>query len=122
MESHSYLLLTLMLCHEVHMKLQIKHYRKTFGYSYLYYFTNGIWEYPYQMLHQEDSIKPGITVTLFHTILTFNPFENRSCFKTWLEKEKMMVTTVFSFSHNVFKSFFKVFKSLNCVVKGYSDA
>ena len=40
------------------------------------------------------------------------------------EKEKMLVASIFSFSHNVFKShlssFFRVIKTEDCVVKGYS--
>ena len=40
-----------------------------------------------------------------------------------VEKEKMMVTSIFSFSHNVFKEYFlRVVKSLDCVVKSYFPA
>ena len=36
-------------------------------------------------------------------------------------KEKMLVTSIFSFSNDVFKGlYFKVVKSRDCVVKGWS--
>ena len=38
-------------------------------------------------------------LTFYHTILTFN---KRSLLKTLWEKEEMLVTSIFSFSHNVF--------------------
>ena len=42
------------------------------------------------------------TLTLYNTILTFNNPENESFWKHWGEKEKMLVTSIFSFFHNVF--------------------
>ena len=42
------------------------------------------------------------TVTLYHTILTCNDSQERSLWKTLWEKEKMLVTSIFSFSQNVF--------------------
>ena len=42
------------------------------------------------------------TLTLSHTDPTFNDLENRSFQKTLWEKEKMLVTSIFSFSNNVF--------------------
>ena len=39
---------------------------------------------------------------LSHTILTFNDLGKRSLLKTLCEKEKILVTSIFSFSHNVF--------------------
>ena len=53
-------------------------------------------------------------LTLYHTISTFNPFPNkpwflrvcsRSLLKTLWEKEKLLVTSIFSFSHTVFYPF-----------------
>ena len=41
-------------------------------------------------------------LTLNHTILTFYQPWERCLLKTWWEKEKMLVTSMFSFSHNVF--------------------
>ena len=41
-------------------------------------------------------------LTLYHTIPTFNDPQERYLLKTWWEKEKMLVTSIFSFSHNVF--------------------
>ena len=38
--------------------------------------------------------------------------------RTLLEKEKMLVTSVFSYSHNVFKRLLIPLKSGDCVVKG----
>ena len=48
--------------------------------------------------------KPFIlrSLTLSHTILTFNEIENRSLLKTLWAKEKMLVTSIFSFIQNVF--------------------
>ena len=39
--------------------------------------------------------------TLYHKMQTFNNLEE-GFFKTWWEKEKMLVTSIFSFSHHVF--------------------
>ena len=44
-------------------------------------------------------------LTLHHTIPTFNDPEKKSIFKTLLEKEKILITNLFSFSHNVFHPF-----------------
>ena len=43
-----------------------------------------------------------LTLTLYHTILTFNDPQERILLKTMWKKEKMLVTSIFSFSHNVF--------------------
>ena len=43
-------------------------------------------------------------LSLYHTIPTFNTCENRKLLKTLWEKEKMLVTSIFSISHNVFYS------------------
>ena len=40
--------------------------------------------------------------TLYHTIPTFNDPKKESFWKHWGKKEKMLVTSIFSFSHNVF--------------------
>ena len=45
---------------------------------------------------------PRGRLTLYHTILTFNNIEKEEFRKTLLEKEKMLVTSIFSFSQNVF--------------------
>ena len=44
-----------------------------------------------------------IWLTLSHTITTFHNQFFGSLLKTLWEKEKMLVTSIFSFSHNVFK-------------------
>ena len=45
----------------------------------------------------------GKGLILYHTILTFNdPYSARCLLKTLWEMEKMLVTSFFSFSHNVF--------------------
>ena len=54
---------------------------------------------------------PAGVLTLYYTIPTFNDPEKVAFFlKTLWKKEKMLVTSIFSFSHNVFypsqKSFF----------------
>ena len=41
-------------------------------------------------------------LTLYYTITTFNDPHTGSLLKTLWEKEKMLVTSIFSFSHNVF--------------------
>ena len=41
-------------------------------------------------------------LTLYHTVPTFNNPRGRSLLKTLWEKEKMLVASIFSFSHNVF--------------------
>ena len=43
-------------------------------------------------------------LTLYHEISTFNNPEKRKLLKTPLEKDKMLVTSIFSFSHNLFYS------------------
>ena len=40
--------------------------------------------------------------TLYHTILNFNNAKEKNLLKTLWEKEKMLVTSIFSFSRNVF--------------------
>ena len=44
----------------------------------------------------------GKGLSLYHTILTFNDPQGRRLLKTFLEKEEMLVTSIFSFSKNVF--------------------
>ena len=48
-----------------------------------------------------DSI---LSFTLYYIILNFNDPLKRGLWKTLLEKEKMLVTSIFSFSLNVFYS------------------
>ena len=43
-------------------------------------------------------------LTLYYTVLTFNDLEKGSHLKTLWEKEKMLVTSIFSFSYKVFCS------------------
>ena len=50
---------------------------------------------------QYNNLLFGKELTLSHTIPTFNDLETRSLLKTLWEKEKMPVTSIFSFSHNV---------------------
>ena len=42
------------------------------------------------------------TFALYHTVQTFNDPEKRRLLKTLWENEKMLVTSIFSFSRNVF--------------------
>ena len=62
----------------------------------------------------------GYTLTLYHTIPTFNDPQERSLLKTLWEKEKMLVTSIFSFSQNVFNTIkdknnhFKYFNFVVC--------
>ena len=44
----------------------------------------------------------GDNLTLYHTIPTFNDLEEETFGKHCGEKEKMLVTSIFFFSHNVF--------------------
>ena len=41
-------------------------------------------------------------LTLYHTIRALDNLQQRSLLKTLWEKEKMLVTSIFSFSHHVF--------------------
>ena len=43
-----------------------------------------------------------VFIGLTNIIPTFNEPEERAFWKTWREKEKMLVTSIFSLSHNVF--------------------
>ena len=45
--------------------------------------------------------------TLYHTIPTFNDTEEEGFGKHWGEKEKMLVTSIFSFSRSVFSTLSK---------------
>ena len=49
---------------------------------------------------------PHSVLTLYHTILTFNDPEKEDL-KTLQEKENVLVTDMFSFSHYVFLPFLK---------------
>ena len=67
--------------------------------------------------------KSYMLVTLYHTIPTFNdPIKN--LLKTLMKKEKMLVTSIFSFFHNVFFTFLlqtSIFESqLFCCLQGLS--
>ena len=55
-------------------------------------------------LGEPKILSSGKGLILYHTIPTFNDF-NRGLLKTLWEKEKMLVTSNFSFSHNVFYPF-----------------
>ena len=48
-------------------------------------------------------VKDHILLTLYYIILTFNDPEEKSLLKMFREKEKMLVTSILSFSYNVFK-------------------
>ena len=54
-------------------------------------------------------------LTPYHTIPTFNDPEKESLFKTLWEKEKMLVTSIFYFSHNVFNPSLTEFQFLNYI-------
>ena len=41
-------------------------------------------------------------LTLYHTVPTFNNTEKKKASENIAEKQKMLVTCIFSFSHNVF--------------------
>ena len=56
-------------------------------------------------LGQSKILVSGNGLNLYHTNLTFNDPVERSLLKTLWEKEKMLVTGIFSFSHNVFLPF-----------------
>ena len=47
---------------------------------------------------------PQSDLALYHTMLTFNDSEEEGFWKTLWEKEKMLVTSIFSFSNSVFYS------------------
>ena len=49
-----------------------------------------------------DDKSLGLVITPYHTILSFNNPVEEGFSKTLWEKEKMLVTSVFYFSHNVF--------------------
>ena len=51
-------------------------------------------------------------LTLYHIILTFNNLE-KEVLKTLWEKEKMLVTSIFSFSHSVFYPYQNRFQFFN---------
>ena len=53
------------------------------------------------------------SLTLYHKIATFNDPKERSLLKTLWEKENMLVTSIFSFSHNVFYPSKSKFQFLN---------
>ena len=63
-----------------------------------------IWICPQQMLEPIKQSQPSLT--LYHTIPTFNDPERGYIFlKTFWEKEKMLVTSIFLFSQNVYLPF-----------------
>ena len=64
-------------------------------------FSHIVFKRPVSQGRQKVSLC-GNGLTLYHTIPTFNDFETGRLLKTLWEKEKMMVTSIFSFSHNVF--------------------
>ena len=49
--------------------------------------------------------KKSFSLTHSHTNLTFNDLEKDAFQKTLWKEEKMLVTSIFSFSHNVFNPF-----------------
>ena len=59
-----------------------------------YFVRNGI----LLVKHKSSSLP----LTLYHTILTFNDPEKSCLLKTLWEKVKMLETSIFTFSHNVF--------------------
>ena len=76
----------------------------------------------YIFLSNEKHVISGLAeggLTLYHTFKTFNDPEKEAFLKTLWEKEKMLVTSIFSFSHNVFYPSQKEFLYLSyiyCVV------
>ena len=57
----------------------------------------------------------GKELTLYHTIQTFNNPEKRNLLKRLWEKEKMLVTSIFSFSNHVFYQSQKEFLFLSYI-------
>ena len=53
----------------------------------------------------QGSLKVGTALNFYHTSSVFN-FLNKLIFANIVEKREMLVTSIFSFSHNVFKSQF----------------
>ena len=58
--------------------------------------------FKFQLTLGKQKEKPGDFNTLYHTNRTFNNLEKEALMKTLWEKEKILVTSIFSFSHNVF--------------------
>ena len=56
-------------------------------------------------------------LTLYHTILTFKDMEKIAFRKKLWEKEKMLVTSIFSFSHNLFY----LFKIIYVIIWEFQD-
>ena len=72
----------------------------------------GEYDYQYLVLFPQcfsEVLFLGGRLTLQHTMPTFNDLETRSLLKTLWEKEKMLVTSIFCCSHNVFESSRKEF-------------
>ena len=55
------------------------------------------------------------SLTLYHTIPTFNNLEKEAFLKPLWEKKKMLLTSIFTFSHNVFYPFQSKFSFSNNV-------
>ena len=54
------------------------------------------------------------SLTLYHTIPTLDNLRKEPFLKLW-EKEKMLVTSIFSFSHNVYYHFLNKFQFLGYI-------
>ena len=52
-------------------------------------------------VHMDDNTS-AVTLTLYHIIPSFSDPEKRDLLKTLWKKEKMLVSSIFSFFHNVF--------------------
>ena len=55
------------------------------------------------------------SLSLYYRIPTYNDIEKKSLLKTLWEKEKMLVSSIFSFSHNVFLAVQKEFLFLSYI-------
>ena len=59
-----------------------------------------VWEWVKQLLRY-SKVSPNVLI-LYHTIQTFKDPEKEAFLHSLWEKEKMVVTSIFFFSHNVF--------------------
>ena len=83
-------------------------FSQCFPHLYIYSVSK-CWFCGYGFIHMQQwifisllRIKKTVGLTLYHTIPAFKDPKKRKLLKTLWEKEKMLVTSIFSFSHNVF--------------------
>ena len=54
------------------------------------------------IISESCSVKGGGGLTVYHTMTTFDAFTEKCLLKTLWGKKKMLATSIFFFSHNVF--------------------